>query len=491
MQTKAVILARVSTAKQEEEGLSLDNQMNTLQSYAKQHSFEVVKEFRFSESADSKIRRKFLEMVDFVKDETDIPVVIAYRVDRITRNYRDAVLIDDLRSNYGKEIHFVYDRLVIGPKTVGRDITDWDTKVYLAKQYLNRLKEDAHVSARFKLKNGEYPAMAPFGYMNIRNEDGKRWIVLDPKESKAAIKIYEWYATGAYSMSGIQAKVKEVFGLHLPKSYIDFILKNPFYYGMMRYGGQLYPHKYQPLISKDLFDRVQAIKAGFHKQPFKYAGLPYLYRGLIHCGKCGCMFTPEKKTKKSGKEYVYYHCTGYRGKCNPKWFREEELTALLAQAVEDIHVPDDVAQELAQTLKESHQDKVHFHKSLLEDLQGEYQKLEKRIEKMYEDYLDGRITESFYNKKREEFRERQEKIQLRLSTLQSADEEYYLSVSYLLKVANKAPGLFKSSEVTVKRQILKLLLQNCQVNDASLCVAYRSPFDLFAKATSRTKWLPR
>ncbi len=163
--------------------------------------------------------------------------------------------------------------------------------------------------------------------------------------------------------------------------------------------------------------------------------------------------------------------------------------AKLHYTAEDIHVPDDVAQELAQTLKESHQDKVHFHKSLLEDLQSEYQKLEKRIEKMYEDYLDGSITESFYNKKREEFRERQEKIQLRLGTLQSADEEYYLSVSYLLKVANKAPGLFRSSEVTVKRQILKLLLQNCQVDDVSLCVAYRSPFDLFAKATSRTEWL--
>ena len=64
-------------------------------------------------------------------------------------------------------------------------------------------------------------------------------------------------------------------------------------------------------------------------------------------------------------------------------------------------------------------------------------------------------------------------------------------MSYLLKVANKAPGLFKSSEATVKRQILKLLLQNCQANGATLSVAYRSSFDLFAKATSRTEWLPR
>src|SRR3990167_9595394 len=127
---QAVILARVSTAKQEEEGLSLDNQLNTLRTYAKERDLQVVREFRFSESADSKIRHKFLEMIEYVKGNPDIQAVIAYRVDRITRNYRDAVLIDDLRTNYGKEIHFVHERLVVGPKTVGRDIGDWDTRVY-------------------------------------------------------------------------------------------------------------------------------------------------------------------------------------------------------------------------------------------------------------------------------------------------------------------------------------------------------------------------
>ncbi|OGW90904.1 MAG: hypothetical protein A3D28_06410 [Omnitrophica bacterium RIFCSPHIGHO2_02_FULL_63_14] len=74
--------------------------------------------------------------------------------------------------------------------------------------------------------------------------------------------------------------------------------------------------------------------------------------------------------------------------------------------------------------------------------------------------------------------------------MQGADEDYYLSVSYLLRVANKAPDLFKSSESQVKRQILKLLLQNCQVNDVTLCPTYRSPFHVFVKGASRQKWLP-
>lgn len=109
---KAVILARVSTLRQEKEGLSLkDIQLPILRDYARDNGFEIDSEFVFSESADRKIRTKFNEMITYVKNNPKIEAIIAYRVDRITRNYRDAVLIDDLRSEHHKEIHFVHDRL--------------------------------------------------------------------------------------------------------------------------------------------------------------------------------------------------------------------------------------------------------------------------------------------------------------------------------------------------------------------------------------------
>lgn len=112
----AVILARVSTLKQEKEG---HIQLPELRDYAVKRDFEVVKEFIFSESADYKIRKRFNEMIEFVKANDDIKVIISYRVDRITRNYRDAVKIDELRLDYSKEIHFVYDHLVINKDSVG------------------------------------------------------------------------------------------------------------------------------------------------------------------------------------------------------------------------------------------------------------------------------------------------------------------------------------------------------------------------------------
>jgi len=105
--------------------------------------------------------------------------------------------------------------------------------------------------------------------------------------------------------------------------------------------------------------------------------------------------------------------------------------------------------------------------------------------------IAGRITESFYNNKREEYRDKQKLIEEKLVNLREADEEYYLTATNILKVANRAPEIFESSEPEAKRQILKILLQNCVVNDATIVPTIRSPFSTFAKGASRTAWLPR
>ena len=483
---KAVLLARVSTLKQEEEGLSLNNQLKYLREYAEQNEIQIIKEFIFSESADQKIRNKFNEMITFLKNSSDVIAVIAYRVDRITRNYRDAVLIDELRINHKKEIHFVYDRLIIKRKTIGRDIFDWDTKVYLAKQFINRLKEDAVTSAYYKVKNGEWPGKAPYGYINKKREDGKNWIYKQSLESKIVKFIYETYATKAYSMNEIIKILIKRYHTSLHKGKIDHIMKNPFYYGDMKYDDKIYPHKYTSIISRELFDKVQEIKKGHHKKHFKFAGLPYLYRGLIKCSKCGCSFTPEKKKGK----YVYYHCTGYYGKHNTPWIREETLTEQFAKIFKGLQIPKEIAEGISKTLKESHEEKKVNYNSLYSDFSQEHQKYENRIEKMYDDQLDGRITQDMYDKKRQEFRDKQVEIKNSMDRLQNADEEYYITASYILNLANRAYDLFLSSEPDIKRQLLKLLLQNCEINNGSLRYTLNYPFSTIFKYTKSHNWLP-
>ena len=77
-----------------------------------------------------------------------------------------------------------------------------------------------------------------------------------------------------------------------------------------------------------------------------------------------------------------------------------------------------------------------------------------------------------------------------MGSLQKADEDYYLTATYILKLARRAPEIFEGSEPAAKRQILKILLQNCVVNDTTVVPSTRSPFSLLAKGASRHKWLP-
>ena len=75
--------------------------------------------------------------------------------------------------------------------------------------------------------------------------------------------------------------------------------------------------------------------------------------------------------------------------------------------------------------------------------------------------------------------------------MKKADEDYYLTVTYILKLVNRALEIFESSEFDEKRNILKMLLQNYTLNDAALVPTIRSPFHMFAEGASRQEWLPR
>src|SRR5258708_33991199 len=123
----------------------------------------------------------------------------------------------------------------------------------------------------------------------------------------------------------------------------------------MKWNKKLYPHKYTPIITKTLFDQVQQVKTGFNKKRYKFAGLPYIYRGLLRCGHCGLSVTPEKH-----KGLVYYHCTQYNGKHGAEWLREEDITNQLGSIFKRLQVPECVIEQIVEALRTTHESKIDF-----------------------------------------------------------------------------------------------------------------------------------
>lgn len=485
---KAIIVARVSTTRQEKEGLSLqDIQIPKLKKYAEDKGMVVVREFVFSETADRKIRKKFDEVIDYIKDNKDVVAIISFRVDRVTRNYRDAVVFDDLRMEYDKELHFVDDRLILTNKTVGRDIQDWDLKVFLAKQHINRLKEDAVNSAKAKLAKGEINGKAPYGYRNVTRDDKSKWVEIEPFEAMVVKSLYEWYSTRSYSMLELRKKLEDEFEVKHSKGMIDFILKKKFYHGVIEYDGKEYPHKYDRIIDEDLYNKVQEVKSSHNKKSFKYKGIPFLYRGLITCKECGCSITPERKKGR----LVYYHCTQYHYKHDADWLREEELTKQFSQLFKDIQVPEEQLTEITQSLKEAHEGKKEISNTLVNEIDNEDKRLTNRLEKMYEDLLDQRITQSMYDKNYKRWRERQAVLRNKRMSVQKADDDYYITATYLLKLASKASILFESSEPEEKRLLLNMVVQNATLNGTIVDYDLKKPFDTILVSANSQSWLPR
>jgi len=397
---KAIILARVSTVEQEKTGLSIQNiQLPQMKEYAIENNFEVIKEFIFQETASQKLRKKFDEMIEYVKQQKDVEVVIAFRVDRMTRNYRDAVNMDTLRTEYGKELHFVNDRLVLKKDTYGREIQDWDTKVYLAKQHINRCQEDANSLLFTKLKSGEQYGKAPFGYRNMPKENAER-VVIDDFEAGIVKKIFNTYTTKADSYLSIANKLnKEYPSLELSKRKVEFILTNPYYYGETEHKGKFYPHKYKTIISKEIFEMTTEIREGRRKtnKKGKLASKTGIYRGLIYCDECGCSYSPSpnrhKKLNREVQSETYYYCTNSKGKHKkkPKGTNDYELTTQFAEIFKKLQIPKKDLDWLTNALKESHEGKKEFTINEVKHCRTQIDKNRKRIEQAYEDKLDGRL----------------------------------------------------------------------------------------------------
>lgn len=484
---KAILIARVSTEEQKEAGNSLPAQVARLEKYCQNKGFEILKICSFDESAYTNQREEFDRIIDFVIEQKEKIAVCCDKVDRLSRNIFDnrIATLYERALNDEIELHFSSDGQIITSKISAVEKFQFGISLGLAKYYSDAISDNVRRAVEQKLRKGEWPGPAPRGYKNITKPDGKKDIVVDEYQAGIVRKAFEWYATGAYSMALICEKLEKDYGIKWFLSFLESALNNPFYHGVMVCKGQYYPHRYPPIITQALFDTVQQVKSGFNKKPFKYAGKPYIYRGLIRCAICGLSVTPEKH-----KGFVYYHCTQYNGKHGAKWLREEAITEQLGQVFKRLIVPPEILDEIVATLNELHQDKIDFHNKHFEELTREQKKITKMLDNLYLDKLQGRITESEYDRFYQSLRAQATDLSIQIARLQEAEDNYYIVSKHLLNVASRAYDVFLSSEVDEKRQLIKLVLSNLRLDAEKLVWDAHKPFDLLLKCANDRLWLP-
>lgn len=270
-------------------------------------------------------------------------------------------------------------------------------------------------------------------------------------------------------------------GQKVPKSHIHSVLRNPVYYGDFIWQGKLFKGSHEPTVSRELWDKVQAILDDRSRPRRKVHS--FAFQGLITCGHCGSQYTAELKKGR----YVYYHCSRAKGRCPEKYVPESELARQLGEAISQVRLDEEILQWMLKALRESHKDKKEYHDSAVAILEDQQRKLRDRLDAMYVDKLDGKISAEFFEQRSDEWRRELEEIERKRAAHFAADDSYIEEGAKLIELVQRAVILYEKQESHEKRRLLNFVLSNSIWRDGKLQPNYRKPFDSLVLANAETK----
>ena len=465
-------LARVSSKSQEDEGYSLDSQVKLLQSYCEVKGLHVVKVFKIAETASKDQSRKvFHELLGYIRTN-DICHLAVEKTDRLTRNLRDAVAVDDwLQGDKDRMLHAVKENLLLHKEAKSDVKFMWNIHLAVANKYTNNLREEAMKGWAEKLAQGWLPAPPPPGYMTI-TQNGKRIHVPNPATKKMVRKAFELYLDPNQSVATVAERLK-VMGLvtrkgrPYAKSKVQKMLTNPFYIGINHFDGQDYPGAQQPLISKALFDAVQEKLRS--KKPIKQVSHNPVFKGMMCCRDCSGTITWEKHGD------VYYGACQRRSEAclGKKYIREDKADEEIRKMLDKLICPSEkIMQWVFTTLRSRQQQNIANREDLVASLQAKLARIERMEEVLYDDKLAGLISPEKYLTKHQQLTREKKGVS---DELESLDSSIALRVEYglaLLELSQQATKIYKNKSVEQKRLIMSEMFHSIETSGSVLSVTY-------------------
>lgn len=256
-----------------------------------------------------------------------IDCVIVQRVDRLTRSLMDFHRIIELFDRHG--VCFVSaTQPISSANSMGRLMLNVLLSfAQFERELISDRTKDKLLGARRKGKwTGGRPIL---GYNLVAGTGGSR-LVINPDEAERVREIFQMYLD---SRAGLTTVVTECSrrgwttkawttkagmphgGKPLDKNQLYALLRNVVYAGLVRHHEDVYPGEHEAIISRDIFDAVQAKMktngrtGGSHVRNTSGA----LLKGLVRCGACQCAMTHTFASRagsngKAGRRYRYYSC---------------------------------------------------------------------------------------------------------------------------------------------------------------------------------------
>jgi site-specific DNA recombinase len=465
---RAGLYLRASSAGQidkdyDPEGFTIPAQRELGSRKAAELDAEVVVEWvERAVSAKTQDRPKLQEMLAYVKTH-QLDYMIVHKLDRMARNRLDHLLIKLALREAGVTLVSVTEQIDEG--TVTGVLLDGVIST-MNEVYSLNLRTEVIKGMTQKAKAGGTPAKAPLGYLNVREIiDGRevRTVAIDTERGPLIAEAFELYATGEWTQRTLLDHLTER-GLRnratrtspqrpLSLSRLGAILRSRYYIGCVYYRGAEYPGRHEPLVSQELFDRVQAVLA-LHNGPGERQRTHHHYlKGALYCARCGSRVS-YMRVDGNGGQYGYFYCLGRHHKrtdCQQPYMLPALVETAVADYYQHVELGDDLVAGLKQRLADDldhirgrSRDTVRRQQARVDRLRAEEQKL---LHLFYRD----KITDELFEQEQTRIATELTDARRTLAAVQSQYAEGQRIVELALDLARDCQHAYQTADPPTRR----------------------------------------
>jgi DNA invertase Pin-like site-specific DNA recombinase len=467
---KYVAYIRVSTQKQGQTGVSLQEQRAAIERYAEINRLQIETWYEERETAAKRGRPIFTEMLEQV-ERSSVSGIILHKIDRGARNLRDWADLGGLVDK-GIEVHSANESLDLHSRG-GR--LSADIQAVVAADYIRNLREETLKGFYGRLRQGLYPLAAPYGYLDQGRGNAK---IPDPETAPFIRRAFELYAAGGHTLRELREELHRLGlrnrgGKKISLDWLSRTLNNPFYTGIIRLKttDETFRGIHEPIIAKKLYDRVQNVLSG--RTNIKIVCHDFLYRCLLKCGDCGYSLIGERQ-----KGHIYYRC--HNTACPTKSIRQELVDVQIGRALERVRLTSDELDEVHRYFGDFAYRWEDERATIKAATELRLANMGERLDRLTDALVDGLISKEAFERRRASVVENQVATEQSLASLRSGDRSALQRLEKFLELLETAQLSYFAGNADHKRILLREVTSNRFVSGKNVAVELFPPFDVIA-----------
>lgn len=438
----------------------MQEQKFEIERYAAQKGLVISTWFEERETAAKHGRRIFADMLKRLR-HGEAQGIIIHKIDRSARNLRDWTEVAELTEE-GIEVHFTRESLDLQSSS-GRLAAD--VQAVVAANYVRNLREETIKGFYGRLKQGIYPMPAPIGYLNAGAGKPK---LIDPVRGPLMQEAFSLYASGHYSLRSLTAHLNRKGlrtrrGANVSVTTLTDALSNPFYYGLIhiKKKNEVFVGLHEPLISRELFDTVQATMAGKHHRSDDAIRHVFLFGRLIRCCNCGRTLVGERQ-----KGHRYYRC--HTSRCPRAAFREEALEREARAAIAGLKLEAAEISVLDRYATHKERDVTAGAERAVAALELKITAVRQRLGRLTDLYVDGSIDPDTFNERKGALLSERLQYENELRQIQREPAGVFRRMREYVELIKRAYLQYENGTVEEKREILESAMSNRMADGKSL-----------------------